>query len=422
MSEINKLAKSGFDIVHVPISHFFNPYPSSYYIVKTENTEADQMIEKKNNYNENIKFDFTIMCKVLLGKKLEKILNFLIVANNLVFLIGCSSSFAASMASLIAIGPLDTCDIFEENSFLQSCRYKYIFFIVVFSLIVGPMTLLFHFTESTFYLICVAFSRILVILFMAGTAIWAYVTSTSLTSADYLDHTSVPFNVSSFGLSVPIIFLTMGFHLLIPDVYQALKDKRKNAGNLIIYSFSIAFSLIVLLSLSMALGCEEVKQLATLNWSGFTMGYSMESRPYWTIILEFLISIYPCIDVTSIFSMTAVNVADNILALQFHGLDDFVVEPDKVFYMRSWILIISLWFSVYFYDLGIVFALAGSINIVFLFLFVIMFGIASIVIVPGKKEFDNFLAHRKFLLWLLIGSLLFLIGMWGSFIRYLILE
>jgi amino acid permease len=282
------------------------------------------------------------------------------------------------------------------------------------------MTLLFHFTESTFYLLSVAISRTLIILLMSFTAIYSYLTSTSLSSSKPFTPKAEAFNISSFGLSVPIIFLTMGFHLLIPDVYQALKNKKKNAGRLVVFSFSIAFFLIVVLSLSLAFGCEEVKQLATLNWNGFSLGNEFDERPFWTVLAEFFISIYPCIDVTSIFSMTAVNVADNILALQFHGLDDFVVEPDKVFNMRSCILIVSFWLSGYFYDLGIVFALAGSINLVFLFLFVIMFGIASLVIVPQKMHFDNFLARRKVLIGFLMASALFLVAMWGSFISYLI--
>ena len=48
MSHINKLSKSGFDITHVPITHFFNPYPPSYYISKNKNCGDEQMIEKKN--------------------------------------------------------------------------------------------------------------------------------------------------------------------------------------------------------------------------------------------------------------------------------------------------------------------------------------------------------------------------------------
>jgi len=248
----------------------------------------------------------------------------------------------------------------------------------------------------------------------------AFVSGTSLVSSEAYEFESVPFNVLNFGVSAPIIFLTMGFHLLIPDVYQALKNKTRNAPKLIVYSFSAAFFLILLLSLSLAFGTTEVKQLATLNFSGFSFGYSLQDRPYWTIATEFIISLYPCIDVTSIFSMTAVNVADNILALHFDGLGDFVVDKDKVFYMRAYILIISFWMSAIFYDLGVVFALAGSINMVFLFLFVIMFGIASVVLVPEKMQFDNFLANRKILIIFFLVSFCFLAVMWVSFISYLL--
>lgn len=423
MTKLNEYSKKGLKVHHVPFTHLFNPRPASYYITKqSDNNENSSLLpeDHKEYKDPNIKYDFTMICKVLLGKNLEKILNFLIVANNLVFLIGCSSSFAASMAALVPVGPLDTCDIFENPSFLDTCRYKYMFYIGLFSCIVSPMTLLFHFTESTFYLLTVAVTRTILILFMSFLCVVAYVSGTSLGSSEFYEPASVPVNFSYFGVSVPIIFLTMGFHLLIPDVYQALKDKNHNAQKLIVYSFSSAFFLIVLLSLSLAFGCTEVKQLATLNFSGFSFGYSQSERPYWTIVAEFIINLYPCIDVTSIFSMTAVNVADNILALHFDGLDDFVIDKDKVFYMRAYILIISFWLSAYFYDLGVVFALAGSINMVFLFLFVIMFGIASVVLVPEKMQFDNFLAGKKFLIAFLFASLILLTAMWVSFISYLL--
>lgn len=422
MSKLTKYTKFGYKINYVPLTHLLSPNPPDYYITKQLEYNGSSLIllENEAEYKDhNMKYDFTMICKVLLGKNLEKVLNFLIVANNLVFLIGCSSSFAASMAALVPIGPLKTCDIFENSSFVDICRYKYIFYIGLFSCIVSPMTLLFHFTESTFYLLAVAITRTFMICFMAFLCIFAFVSNTSLISSDVYETQSPAFNIMNFGVSAPIIFLTMGFHLLIPDVYQALKDKPQNAPKLIVFSFSAAFFLIVLLSLSLAFGSTEVKQLATLNFSGFTFGHSILNRPYWTFVAEFLISLYPCIDVTSIFSMTAVNVADNILALHFDGLGDFVVDKDKVFYMRAYILIISFFMSGYFFDLGVVFALAGSINMVFLFLFVIMFGIASSALVPEKMQFDNFLANRGFLIGFFFVSLCFLTVMWISFISYL---
>lgn len=423
MPYIHKYAKTGYKIVPVSILDFFKNYPPEHYIIKSNDQSENTIVLNPSSYAiQNIKYDFTIICKILLGKKLEKVLNFLIVANSLVFLIGCTSSFASSMTSLVPIGPLDTCNIFENPSFLYSCRYKYIFYIGIFSTIVSSMTLLWHFTDSKAYLLGVCIARIIVVIIMIATAVKAGITGTQLNSNEDIVST-VPFaNFHAFGIGVPIIFLTMGFHLLIPDVEQPLKNKEKNSVKMLLYGFSTAFLIIVLLSLSMIYGCSEVETLATLNWKNYSNGGPVDGRPLWTAAIEMLVMIFPCVDITSIFAMTTVNTADNIIALHFDGLQDYCVEPERIFRTRVFILIVSIFVPMYFYDLGIVFAVAGAINIVFIFLFIIMFGIASKILIPEVGLYDNFLANKNFLRIFLVVSLIFCVKMWVNLINYLLVS
>ncbi|OMJ79137.1 hypothetical protein SteCoe_20884 [Stentor coeruleus] len=105
MPYIHKYAKTGYKITPVSILDFFKNHPPEHYIIKSnDQSESTTALNPSSYVMQNIKYDFTLICKTLLGKKLERVLNFLIVANSLVFLIGCTSSFASSMTSLVPIG------------------------------------------------------------------------------------------------------------------------------------------------------------------------------------------------------------------------------------------------------------------------------------------------------------------------------
>lgn len=419
MPKIHSYAQKGFIISHVPITHLFSPNPPEFYIKHCDDTDENTALLPPSELNNtNVKYDFTMICKTLLGKRMEKVINTLLVFNSLVFLMGCTSTFASSLAAMVPIGPLETCNIFEDSSFLDSCRYKYMFYILIFSMVVGSMTLIWHFSENKAYLITVCIVRILVVLVMGVTSVIASVTKTELDTNDSLNIDLPVVRLSGFGISVPIIYLTMGLHVLIPDLLQPLKHKHKNAVKMLWYSFFISFCMIVLIGTSTIFACEDIQRLSTLNWQNYSNGENSDNRPWWTYIISLTINIFPAFDVTSIFSITAVNTVDNILALKYSGLKEFVVHVDWIFWTRVVILAITLIVPVFLYDLGIIFALAGAINMLFILLFVVMFGIASVALVPELCPYDNFLTRPEVLRTLLVLHLMFVATMWGSFISH----
>ena len=149
---------------------------------------------------------------------------------------GCTSSFASAVTALVPIGSLETCDVFEDSSFDNPCRYKYIFYVGVFSMIVSSMTLLYHFNESKLYLIGVCIGRMIIIVIMSFTAVNAYLTQKELNSSEDLNLNLHMVRLSGFGISAQIILLTMGFHVLIPEMLQPLKNKKKNSIKMIFYT------------------------------------------------------------------------------------------------------------------------------------------------------------------------------------------
>ena len=422
MPKIHALTSKGYKISHVPITDLFQTLPPEHYIT-VENRLSDEnssLLASEDPKDSNIKYDFTMICKTLLGKTMEKILNALLVFNSLVFLMGCTSTFATSMAGMVPVWSYKACDLYESPEFSSPCRYQYIFYILVFAVIVVCMTLVWHFSESRVYLETVCIARICVILIMSVTSLVAAISQTELDSDQEVDYQPVMVNLSGFGISVPIIYLTMGFHVLIPDILQPLQDKEKNSKKMIWYGFFISFCLIVLLGLTTIFGTEDVNRLSTLNWQNYSNGRGQDDKAWWTYGIVAIVSIFPAFDVTSIFSITAVNTVDNIIALKYQGLKDFTVDLTWIFWTRVVILTITLVVPMYFYDLGIIFALAGAINMLFILLFVVMFGIASVILIPQRCMFDNFLANLIVLRFLLGFSILFSLGMWASFLFHLL--
>ena len=164
----------------------------------------------------------------------------------------------------------------------------------------------------------------------------------------------------------------------------------------------------MLLGTTTLFGTSNVEQLSTLNWRNYSNGSEIPDRPWWTVWVDVIINISPALDVTSIFSITAANTADNIIALQFQELRDYVVDFNSLFKTRCAILLITILFPIYFYDLGIIFAYSGVVNVIFLMTFVFMFGISSLILVPQKCYYDNFLATHSVLIFLLFFSIIFL--------------
>lgn len=422
MRILHGYSNQGYTIRPVPIKELFSDYPESRYIFK-DNEEGDniQLIAENIKNPLNYKYDFAIMCKVLLGKTLEKIMILLIICIVLTYLMSCTTSFASALVSLIPLGPLDTCDIYLEPSFSDSCRYKYMFFVFIFMVIATVLTLFFHFTEHKYLIITCCFLRIIVILTMIVTAIYSYTQDQELDSDEDLSVSPTAFNLYGIGVTSSIMFLTIGYHILIPEMIQPLKNKEKNAVPMILIVLTFGFILSVTLGITMCLTLSDVQQQITLNWKYYSNGKNPSDRDWWAYIIDGVISIFPAIDVISQIFLSVSNITDNIVSITYTDLKEFNVNEKFIFKVRILVIMISTLTPLYFYDLGYFLAITGNFVVTMNVLFISLFALASLTLVPQKCPYDNFITSKKFIIFFFIFTSLFMIIEWIGFIFFLIL-
>ncbi|OMJ78635.1 hypothetical protein SteCoe_21512 [Stentor coeruleus] len=423
MRILHGYSNQGYTIRPVPIKELFSNYPESRYIFK-DNEEGDnvQLIPENIKNPLNYKYDFAIMSKILLGKALEKVMIFLIICIILAYLMGCTTGFASSLVSLIPIGPLDTCDIYLEPSFYDSCRYKYMFYVFVLFFISIVLSLFFHFTEHKYLIITCCLLRITVILTMIITAIYSYSKNEELDSDEELSVSSTSFELYGIGVTSSIMFLTIGYHILIPEMIQPLKNKEKNAIPMILIVLTLGFILSVALGITMCLTLNDVQQQITLNWKYYSNGKNPSDRDWWAYIIDAVISICPAIDVLSQIFLSVSNVTDNIVSVTYADLKEFDVDKKFIFKIRIIVIIVSTFIPLYFYDLGYFLSITGNFVVTMNVLFINSFALASLTLVPQKCPYDNFIASKKFTIFFFILTLLFMIVEWIGFLSFLVLN
>ena len=258
-------------------------------------------------------------------------------------------------------------------------------------------------------------------MFMAVTSLIAIVSNTEIDSSNDLTSNVPMSDPTGLGVSITILYLTLGYHTLIPDIIHPLNNKKRNAESMIFYVFGISGFFVLLTGLSTIFAVEDVQRLSSLNWIEYSNGENDGEREWWTYAAGWIIGIFPAFDVTSVYSIMVENVVDNANAIRYHGLKDYSSDITWIFWAKVCVLVVTLVAPMYFYDLGLILAVAGTGNLIFILIFIGMFGIASLMLVPQKCGFDNFLTNLVVLRFLLIFYVLFSIGILGS-IFYNVIE
>jgi amino acid permease len=270
------------------------------------------------------------------------------------------------------------------------------------------LSLFFHFTEHKNMIITCCFLRILVILTMIVTAIYSYTQGQELDSDEDLSVSSSDFDLYGIGVTSSIMFLTIGYHILIPEMIQPLKNKEKNAVPMVLIVLTLGFLLSVALGITMCLTLSNIEQQITLNWKYYSNGENPSDRDWWAYIIDGVISVFPAIDVLSQIFLSVSNVTDNIVSVTYADLKQFDVDSTIV--------------PLYFYDLGYFLSITGNLVVTMNVLFINSFALASLTLVPQKCPYDNFIASKKFITFYFILTSLFMIIEWVGFISFLILD
>ena len=300
-----ELQESGAIIAPVPFSHIFQD--SQYQYITSEDNSAK--LEGIKPHISSRKFDSYEMTRISMGKYWANAVLICLCLGGYATLCGYISIFATSLASSVPMFGY-TCNLYDEDDFLNSCRYIYWGYLSIFSAVMIILSC-FHISHQKWMQACMMIFRIVAFSIMIITAAVALATDSELEEEGANEADPVAADLSKFGRIFFIIMLASMFENTIPTTNSFVNNKSKYLPRILImccFTFCILYTV---LGMVLAFGVEDLEEMATLNWSDYSAGN--DDRAWWTYLISNLVILLPAVDVSSAFPIVAGNLADNLM-------------------------------------------------------------------------------------------------------------
>eukprot|EP01029_Cantina_marsupialis_P005804 TRINITY_DN163010_c0_g1_i1.p1 TRINITY_DN163010_c0_g1~~TRINITY_DN163010_c0_g1_i1.p1 ORF type:complete len:525 (+),score=85.41 TRINITY_DN163010_c0_g1_i1:54-1628(+) len=246
------------------------------------------------------KFELTELCYMFGGASAKIMFILSISANLLGSLWAYSSIFSQA---------------FEEYSPLSFFGNKYHLGLIVFAIIVIPLACM-ELKEQIVVQIIMSIMRFVNILLMVGTVVIAMISKGDHFSniGGRSTHEVHAADYSGLIKLLPIIGLSQVFHSSIPVIAQSTKSK-KNLSKMFRTTFVLTFLLYAScgLILSLYFG-SDVENSCNLNWKHYTAGYNSGEKLLWVRVIEYVVVLFPAVDVLSAFPLAAISLGNNFLS------------------------------------------------------------------------------------------------------------
>jgi hypothetical protein len=199
-------------------------------------------------------------------------------------------------------------------------------------------------------------------------------------------------HVEKFPTMFANLLLAAGFHNVVPKVNQHLIKKRQ-AMSVYRYVILTLFYLLSFLGLIVASAFgTNIKPLCSLNWYQFTGNSDPENPEWWSYPIKYVIVLFPALDVITVFPMTVINLADNLLCiLKYQSPDHAPAKYRKG--MRILVLVIPLVGSLFLTDLRELFNWSGMLGMVPVFFAPTILEMATLKLVPKACIYDGILSN-----------------------------
>jgi amino acid permease len=385
--KIKRLQSEGYKVSPVPIfSLFTKTHPKQFLKLDSKSEEIESFSESELAISDHI-CDATEMVNILLGNTQGIIYNVFFSISMFFSLVAYSSIFSSSLASIIPIGSLSTCNIYDDPEYFgDSCWRKYWFYVSILLIITSFLSLI-KLKEQIWFQGTMTVLRFTVIALIIVTCSVALVQDKNLDDDDENEGDLNLFDLNAFGITMPIIIFSNSFQYFIPNAIQWMEYKKKNAPllmNLSILTVSIGF---IGVGTIMSFAVKDVDQMVTLEWDGYTGGHSEAS--WWSNIIGFTVIIFPALDMLSIFPLVSINLSDNlmtILEIEYKNQD---LNNLKVSFVRLGVNTFPILVSVFFYKVGYIGDFAGIFSIACIGIYFPLMALASKRIVTQSGEYDK---------------------------------
>lgn len=261
------------------------------------------------------KFEVTDLCRIYLGAMGEKMLIISVALDVCFELWAFTSVFSGSAARLVPLG--------------KSADVDYILYTAVFAAIVVPLSCL-ELREQVQFQITLSACRLLVIGIMIASTVAAARASSQIidehaTADEVVYFTDVDrvqgasfFTLDDFYAMFSVMFYTTQFHLSIPVLSSAVKDKRQLG---LIFRDSLLIIAVALSMLGVAVAWffgDLVEQSANLNWKTYVGGIHVGDETALSAkAVSLFVVCFPALNILSAYPLNVILLGNNLMAIAY---------------------------------------------------------------------------------------------------------
>jgi amino acid permease len=266
------------------------------------------------------KFELTHLCNDFFGFKGKIVSQLSLCLYCYGLLWAYAAVFASSVDSLYYQFVFrETCDIEVPANWGHNCQIGYYCCLVVYACFVVPLSCM-NVGEQAAVQVLLTMYRFLAFGVMFVTVLFGLCYSPNPFSSDPNSHVSDPGYVKWGGFAG--IFTTaavaLNFHFTIPDIIKPVRNKeylREMTSSALVVATTFYLLMGILCSLYFG---PHSRSLATLNWQSYTghlggWGGPFYTRPWWAVVVQLLVMLFPIFDMMSVFPLVAVSLGDNLL-------------------------------------------------------------------------------------------------------------
>lgn len=340
--------------------------------------------------------DCTELVRLIFGKKWAGAYLFMMTLFYLGALTAYTSIFASSFASNVPLGPLATCNIYEDSDFGGDCRWKYWLYLALF-MVLEIILVLVSYSEQKWMQTAMTIIRITVVLCIFFTCLLSVITGTKIEGGG--SH-SASFEGPVYPMSIASSILVTQFaylcHVQVPSIAQFVRDRETNLKKISSMVSLTCFIAYLSLGLVVPAAIDNVPSLVTLSFRDYSAGYS--TRPWWTYIISYIIVLCPALDVVSSYPILAVSVAQNVLSFNYPGERSEFYNPKKVMALKLSIVIIPAMISFFQYDLSVILSWTTYMGLLVMPIAIPLLYFGSRILVKTESVFKSVCTSPMFIM------------------------
>jgi hypothetical protein len=285
----------------------------------------DEDVEKKStdssSDHEHIrkKKEITELCALFLGNSGQQLYVIVICLYAYGALWCYSSVFAKSFATALFNDEGES--EIKSSSFFD--KYSYQLFLILFSCVVIPVSLL-EFSEQVYLQVSLAIFRVVMVLVMILSIVLAYNSNENqfqLAPGYQEDHDISVFfhyDLSKIYLLTPIAAYAFIFHHSVPALAEPIADKTTLNH---LFKTALIVSMIFYIALGVIISAyfgHETEQSSNLMWKNY-IGYSLSPNnvSWFASLSRFFVLLFPAVDVASAFPLNAFTLGNNLMTAYY---------------------------------------------------------------------------------------------------------